>query len=113
MESSNIAITGYVDVSGGFGGYAKNAVDIGGAGGQGGLIDIETREIAVQRSYEDFETFWRIAQTGPSVAPRIGVLGEAGKGRLKESLRERLRPDATGRITYGARANAIKGRMPR
>ncbi len=78
-----------------------------------GLLDIETREITVQRSYADFETFWRIAQTGPSVAPRIGVLGEAGKGRLKEQLRARLKADAAGRITYGARANAIKGRMPR
>ena len=78
-----------------------------------GLVDIETREITVQRSYEDFDTFWRIAQTGPSVAPRIGALGEAGRQRLKEQLRARLKADAAGRITYDARANAIKGRLPR
>jgi hypothetical protein len=32
--------------------------------------------------------------------------------RLKERLRARLPADAGGRITYGARANAIKGRVP-
>ena len=78
-----------------------------------GLVDIETREITVQRSYADFDAFWRIAQTGPSVAPRIGALAEADRQRLRELLRARLRPDAAGRITYDARANAIKGRLPR
>jgi hypothetical protein len=32
--------------------------------------------------------------------------------RLKERLRARLPADAAGRIAYGARANAIKGRVP-
>ena len=31
---------------------------------------------------------------------------------LKAQVRSRLAPDATGRITYSARANAIKGRVP-
>jgi hypothetical protein len=32
--------------------------------------------------------------------------------RLRERLHARLPADAAGRITYGARANAIKGRVP-
>jgi len=32
-------------------------------------------------------------------------------GVMKERLRARFAPDAAGRITYGARANAIKGRV--
>jgi hypothetical protein len=32
---------------------------------------------------------------------------------LKERLRARLPAGADGRITYGARANAIKGRVPK
>jgi hypothetical protein len=32
--------------------------------------------------------------------------------RLKERVRTRLPADPAGRITYGARANAIKGRKP-
>jgi hypothetical protein len=31
---------------------------------------------------------------------------------LKARLRARLPPDSLGRITYAARANAIKGRVP-
>ena len=76
-----------------------------------GLVDIETCEIAVQRSFDDFETFWRNAQTGPRIAPRLAAMAEGAGQRLKERLRERLVPDANGRITYGARANAIKGRV--
>ena len=32
--------------------------------------------------------------------------------RLKARVRERLPADAAGRVTYTARANAIKGRKP-
>ncbi|MGZ5250693.1 MAG: class I SAM-dependent methyltransferase [Caldimonas sp.] len=78
-----------------------------------GVVDIETREIAVQRSFDDFETFWRIAQTGPRIAPRLAAMADGIGHRLKERLRERLVPDANGRITYGASANAIKGRVRR
>jgi len=76
-----------------------------------GLVDIATREIAVQRSFDDFETFWRIARTGPRIAPRIAAMTDGTGQRLKERMRERLVPDANGRITYGASANAIKGRV--
>lgn len=38
---------------------------------------------------------------------------EAGRtALLEERLRARLPQDASGRITYGARANAVKGRVP-
>jgi len=76
-----------------------------------GLVDIATREIAVQRSFDDFETFWRIARTGPRIAPRIAAMADGAGQRLKERMHERLVPDANGRITYGASANAIKGRV--
>lgn len=78
-----------------------------------GLVDIETREIIVRRSFDDFETFWRIAQTGPSMAPLVAAMAGEDVRRLKERLRERLATDADGRINYGASANAIKGRVQR
>jgi hypothetical protein len=38
----------------------------------------------------------------------------SGEGELlKERLRARLKPAADGSITYGARANAVRGRRPR
>ena len=78
-----------------------------------GLVDIETCEIAVQRTYDDFDAFWRVALTGPGLAPRIAALDDADRRHLTERLRARLAPDAEGRITHAARANAIKGRVPR
>jgi hypothetical protein len=32
---------------------------------------------------------------------------------LKTRVRARLATDAVGRVTYGARANAVKGRVPK
>jgi SAM-dependent methyltransferase len=77
-----------------------------------GLVQVETREIVVQRTFADFDAFWTIAQTGPRVAPKIGAMPPGDVALLKDRLRARLPPDAGGRITYSARANAIKGRVP-
>ena len=77
-----------------------------------GLVDIETREIEVERTFSDFETFWAISQTGPRVAPKLAAMAPADVALLKERLRARLPADAAGRITYKASANAVKGRAP-
>jgi SAM-dependent methyltransferase len=74
-----------------------------------GLVQIETCEITVQREFDDLDSFWRIAQSGPRLAPRLAAMPAADVATLRERLRERLAPDATGRITCTARANAIKG----
>jgi SAM-dependent methyltransferase len=78
-----------------------------------GLVDIETRQITVQRSFADFDAFWRIAQTGPRMFPRLAAMAPADVQLLKDRVRARLPADADGRITYGATANAVKGRRPR
>jgi len=77
-----------------------------------GLVQLETREITVQRTFADFDSFWRIAQTGPRVAPRLAAMTAADVDLLQARTRERLPADAEGRITYTARANAIKGYLP-
>ncbi|MEO5881507.1 MAG: class I SAM-dependent methyltransferase [Caldimonas sp.] len=77
-----------------------------------GLAEVETREIAVERSFADFETFWRIAQTGPRVAPQVAKMPAEDLARLKVRMQERLPADSEGRVTYGAKANAIKGLRP-
>ena len=77
-----------------------------------GLVDIETRDITIQRTFDDFETFWRIAQTGSTIKPKLAAMGDGNVERLKERMRARLAPDDAGRITYGASANAIKGHVP-
>jgi ubiquinone/menaquinone biosynthesis C-methylase UbiE len=75
-----------------------------------GLDAVETREITVHRTFADFDEFWTITLAAPSVGPTVAAMASGDAERLKERVRARLPPDAAGRITYAARANAVKGR---
>lgn len=48
----------------------------------------------------------------PSVTAALAAMSSADVERLKARVRDKLPMDAAGRITYGARANAVKGRVP-
>jgi SAM-dependent methyltransferase len=76
-----------------------------------GLVDVDTREITVQRSFADFDAFWKIAQTGPRLAATIAAMRPDERDALKRRLRERLAPAGSGRIACSGRANAIRGRV--
>ncbi len=75
------------------------------------LEDIETREIAVERSFTGFDDFWAACMKAPSLGPMMAATAPAVVETLKSRVRQRLPADSAGRITYGARANAIKGRV--
>jgi SAM-dependent methyltransferase len=77
-----------------------------------GLQSLETREITVQRTFADFEDYWTTILGGASVGPKLAAMSPQDLELLKARMRRRLAADANGRITYGARANAIKGRVP-
>lgn len=77
-----------------------------------GLGAVETREMSVERTFTDFDDYWRIILGGPSVSAKLAAMTPEQLGLLKARMRSRLPADATGRITYSARANAIKGRVP-
>lgn len=77
-----------------------------------GLLEIETREITVQRTFADFDEFWDVETKAPSTAPVIAAMPAADVTALKQRVRARLPADADGRITYSARAHAISGRKP-
>ena len=79
---------------------------------EAGLESIETKNIAVERTFSDFEEFWSISITGSSIAPMIAAMSIADLDRLKTRVREKLLPDSKGRIICGAHANAVKGRVP-
>lgn len=79
---------------------------------QATLEDVGMQEISVTRSYESFEDYWSIAQSGPGAAGTFGTLSAEDFGRLKMRTRERLSTDSTGRVACGARAFAVKGRVP-
>ena len=78
-----------------------------------GLVDVETHELGVQRTFADFDAFWAAARKGPRIAPGLAGMPSGEGELLKERLRARLKPAADGSITYGARANAVRGRRPR
>ena len=75
-----------------------------------GLTAVETREIPVQRTFANFDEFWAIAQLAPSLRPTTAAMSSQDMDLLKTRVHARLAADAAGRITYTARANAIKGR---
>ncbi len=77
-----------------------------------GLEAVETREITVQRTFADFDDYWTTILGGPSVGPGLAAMASEDLALLQARMRARLPTDASGRITYGARANAVMGRVP-
>lgn len=78
-----------------------------------GLDAVETREITVQRTFADFENLWRTCLLGPSISGKVAAMASTDVELLKERVHARLPADETGRVTYAARANAIKGQVPK
>lgn len=76
-----------------------------------GLGAVETREITVRRTFADFDDYWTTVLGGASVGRQLAAMKSDDLALLKARMRAHLPADADGRITYGARANAIKGRV--
>jgi SAM-dependent methyltransferase len=76
-----------------------------------GVEAVATREITVQRTFADFDDYWTTVVGGASVKARFAAMVPEDLALLQTRLRARLPADATGRITYDARANAVKGRV--
>jgi SAM-dependent methyltransferase len=77
-----------------------------------GLETVETRELTVQRTFANFDDYWTTILGGPSVGPTLKALTPQAVALLQDRQRARLPADAAGRITYSARANSVKGRVP-
>jgi SAM-dependent methyltransferase len=77
-----------------------------------GLDSVETREIAVRRTFADFDDYWTTVLGGPSVGPQLAAMSPEDVARLCARMLARLPADGDGRITCSARANAVKGRVP-
>lgn len=78
-----------------------------------GLVAVETREIVVHRTFADFDDLWATSLLGSSIKSLIAAMEPGGVELLKSRLRTRLPADAMARITCAARANAIKGYVPK
>jgi ubiquinone/menaquinone biosynthesis C-methylase UbiE len=77
-----------------------------------GLEAVVTREITVSRTFESFDEFWAIIRTTPGLNSIIAGMSSGDLERLKSRMQERLSAGPDGRITYAARAHAVKGHLP-
>lgn len=77
------------------------------------LDAVETQQITVHRTFTDFDDFWTTSLLASSIRPMIADMNSDEIAMLKNRARASLSADAAGHITYGARANAIKGRTPK
>ena len=78
-----------------------------------GLEAVEAREIAVRRSFADFDAVWDNCQANGNSRAVFSLMTAERIEELRERLRARMpAPDASGRIVLTARANAAKGRVP-
>lgn len=75
------------------------------------LDSVQTREINVQRTFVDFNEYWKSILGGPSIGPKLEAMSPANLALLKARVRARLSEDASGRICCGASANAVMGRV--
>jgi hypothetical protein len=66
----------------------------------------------VQRTFADFDAFWAASVNGSNAARIVNEMTPSDVEVLKSRVRARLPIDAAGHITYGAHANAVKGRVP-
>jgi ubiquinone/menaquinone biosynthesis C-methylase UbiE len=73
---------------------------------------VQTKEIIVQRTFVDFDEYWKSILGGPSIGSKLEAMGPADLSLLKVRVRARLSEDASGRISCSARANAVMGRVP-
>ena len=78
-----------------------------------GFVDVETRAITVQRTFDSVDEFLSIGLNTPSIGPIVKAMPSNDVESLKTRLREQLRPDKDGRVTLSGKANAVKGRVPR
>lgn len=77
-----------------------------------GLDAVETREIVVERTFPDFDDYWTTILGGPSISARLATMAPADLAVLKDRIHAHAPVDPAGRITYSARANAVKGIVP-
>jgi SAM-dependent methyltransferase len=76
-----------------------------------GLDGAETREITVERRFDSFEDYWATSTITGGVRPTLEAMTMIERDTLKARVRARMPVDTSGRVTWRARANAVKGRV--
>ena len=78
-----------------------------------GLEGIATHTIEVEREFRDADEWWTSIRGAPSLGARIDRLPGTDARRLRDLALERLPVSQDGRIRARARANAVRGTVPK
>lgn len=76
-----------------------------------GLQDVQTCQITVQRTFENFDDYWDSAASSNTLRAMFAKLSAEERMTLKEMVRSRLN-GSDAPLTVSARANAVKGLKP-
>lgn len=76
-----------------------------------GLEAVETREILVERTFSTFEEYWATSTITGGVRPPLEAMSVEQRDELKARVRARLPTDCMDRVTWSARANAVRARV--
>jgi SAM-dependent methyltransferase len=76
-----------------------------------GFVEVQTQVLRVEREFTDFDTYFQIALSGPSVRASVTGLGEEDLQALKAATSANL-GGPTGSFKVTARAHAVKGQRP-
>lgn len=75
-----------------------------------GLVDVQTRQFEVSRTFESFDHYWRTAYGSPRLRGLFSTLSPPELNRLSANARGRIGVVGDGPLVLKARANAVKGR---
>jgi SAM-dependent methyltransferase len=91
-----------------FAGFGREA--LAGLFRAAGLDDVAVDVLSLPTVFAGFDDYWEplLGRTGPAPS-YVASLSAERRDRLREVLRERLAPDAEGRIALEARAWAVRG----
>ncbi len=75
-----------------------------------GLVDVQTRQFEVSRTFDSFDGYWRAAYGSPRLRDLFASLSPAQLQRMSEDTRGRIGSEGDRPIVLKAQANAVKGR---
>jgi SAM-dependent methyltransferase len=75
-----------------------------------GLLDVQTRQFQVSRTFDSFEAYWSAAYGSPNLRGLFASLPPADLQRLIGRVRRQLGVAGDGPLVLTATANAVKGR---
>jgi SAM-dependent methyltransferase len=77
------------------------------------LEDVAVRAIEVEVTYPSFDNYWQTFLDNPTpYSAYIKGLTEPARDRVQATVRSHMPVAADGTVTFAARANAVKGRVP-